>query len=203
MRYYYQDSFLTFSSFENNSWGDFIHHSRDYITQHVVSGKTLCGFGPISRLFVLSLIQVAKETKDPIQIVCSRNQVECEYLGGGYANHWTTEEFAQYIKENATQNLLLCRDHGGPWQSSKDSKQDFEQAMKNALKSFHSDIRSGFQFLHIDPCLFPNKPFNLRACIERTKLLIEKCLEYALQEEREISVEVGAEGHAVDVGEKK
>ena len=56
------------------------HHSKNQVSNFMNKGKTLCGFGPMSKLFVHALMQVAEETDDPIQIVCSRNQIESESL---------------------------------------------------------------------------------------------------------------------------
>ena len=74
--------------------------------------------------------------------------------------------------------------------------------MDNVLESFYVDIKSGFQFIHIDPCIFQDSKFDLKICIQRTTQLIKKCLVSAVREEREVFFEVGAEGHARDIGEK-
>ena len=165
-------------------------------------GKTLCGFAPISKLFIDALINVAKQTRDPIQVICSRNQIECQSLKGGYVNGWTTEKFAKYMALNASTNVYLCRDHGGPWQNSQDINKSFDLAMENALQSFYRDINSEFHFIHIDPSIFHEGIFELKAYIQRTKGLIDKCLEYTKKNSRRIFLEVGAEGNDSEIGKE-
>ena len=43
-------------------------------------------------------------------------------------------------------NIILCRDHGGPWQNDyeKNNKLNFHEAMESAKKSFAVDIKSRF-----------------------------------------------------------
>ena len=84
----------------------------------------------------------------------------------------------------------------------KRCKACFDDAMKIALQSLYVDINSGFQFIHIDPCIFQDSNFDLNNCIQRTTQLIEKCLEYADKRGKKVFFEVGAEGHASEVGEE-
>ena len=82
--------------------------------------NTFLGLGPMSLEIINSLDFFSKKHKKKIMLICSRNQVESEKLGGGYVNNWSTEEFSKYVHQNdKNQNIILCRDHGGPYQNEK------------------------------------------------------------------------------------
>ena len=115
---------------------------------------TLLGIGPMSKNCVDSTIRISNEYDLPIMIIASRRQIECKEFGGGYVNNWSTEEFSKYIEKNdRNQNIILCRDHGGPYQNENENKKkySFDEVMENAKKSFSVDIQSNFQIIHIDP----------------------------------------------------
>ena len=108
----------------------------------MVNTTSLC-IGPVSKNCVDAVLEVTDELNIPITLVFSRNQIETEKLGHGYVNNWTTEEFSKYISnKNSNQNIILARDHGGPWQndSEKNKKISYEEALNNAKKSLTSDI---------------------------------------------------------------
>jgi len=115
---------------------------------------TLLGIGPMSKNCVDVVIELVNSHKIPIMLIASRRQIESAELGGGYVNNWTTEEFSKYIEKNdKNQNIILCRDHGGPYQNENENKENlsFDEVMDNAKKSFSVDIQSNFQIIHIDP----------------------------------------------------
>ena len=78
--------------------------------------------GPMTKNVVDEVKYFNKNQKNFFGIIPSRRQIECERLGGGYVNNWTTEKFTKYVSEEA-----------------------------NGLESLESDIKSGITFLHIDP----------------------------------------------------
>ena len=115
---------------------------------------TLLGIGPMSKNCVDVVIELVNSHKIPIMLIASRRQIESAELGGGYVNNWTTEEFSKYIEKNdKNQNIILCRNHGGPYQNENENKENhsFDEVMDNAKKSFSVDIQSNFQIIHIDP----------------------------------------------------
>ena len=65
--------------------------------------------GPMSMNTINSINQFSKRYKKYITIVCSRNQIESEKLGGGYVNNFTTENFSKYIKKLDNKYLLIER----------------------------------------------------------------------------------------------
>ena len=116
--------------------------------------------GPMTKNVVDEVKYFNKNQKNFFGIIPSRRQIECERLGGGYVNNWTTEKFTKYVSEEA----LILRDHGGPDQGLEKD---------NGLESLESDIKSGITFLHIDPW---KSVSSFEAGVKRTKDLIEHCL---------------------------
>jgi len=138
---------------------------------------SLC-IGPVSKNCVDAVLEVTDELDVPITLVLSRNQIETEKLGHGYVNNWTTEEFSKYISnKNSNQNIILARDHGGPWQndSEKNKRMSYEEALDNAKKSFISDIDSGFEIFHIDPTIDLFSELSIDEKVERACELCKFC----------------------------
>jgi hypothetical protein len=118
----------------------------------------MLGVGPMSKRIVEETIKLANECKRPIALIPSRRQVECRKLGGGYAESWTTEDFALFVRKRDIGNFIyLSRDHSGPWQLSTRNKMgealSHREAMEEVKISLSVDIESGFDILHIDPSM--------------------------------------------------
>ena len=80
-------------------------------------------------------------------MIASRRQIGSEYINNGYVNNWSTREFSKYVRSiDKKKNIILARDHGGPWQGDKniEKKLDEKGTIKNALKSFFDDIDNNF-----------------------------------------------------------
>ena len=150
---------------------------------------TMLGVGPMSKACVDSAIQLSAECKLPLMLIASRRQIDSEQMGGGYVNNWSTEEFARYVNsfENV-ENLWLCRDHGGPWQSEneKNNGLSLEKAMESAKQSFEVDIASGFKVVHLDPSIDFEGNLNVEAALERLFELYEFCWAVAQKHKKEI-----------------
>ena len=100
----------------------------------LVYGKkcTLLGIGPMSKNCIDVVIELANKHDIPLMLIASRRQVESQELGGGYVNNWTTEEFAEYVHKNDVNgNIILCRDHGGPFQGNNEKEQKL--SLKNTI----------------------------------------------------------------------
>ena len=86
---------------------------------------TLLGVGPMSKNCVDVVIELVNTYDIPLMLIASRRQIESAELGGGYVNNWSTEEFSKYIEKNdKNQNIILCRDHGGPYQNENENKKN-------------------------------------------------------------------------------
>ena len=157
---------------------------------------TILGVGPMSKNCVDAVIEIVNEHSIPIILVASRSQIEAEELGGGYVNNWSTEKFSRYVfDKDQTGNVILARDHGGPWQnySEVEQKLSFRQAMESAKKSFEVDIKSGFEIIHIDPSIDIFETPDIDEVLERIYELYDFCFSVAKKNNTKISFEIGTE----------
>ena len=119
---------------------------------------TLLGAGPMSKFSVDAIVELSNFYNLPIAMIPSRRQIECGELGGGYVENWSTEEFAEYVRTNDKGgNVLLSRDHCGPWQLEQVNKNGLPNTLEEEMKlvkiSIEADIKSGFDLIHLDPSL--------------------------------------------------
>jgi tagatose-1,6-bisphosphate aldolase non-catalytic subunit AgaZ/GatZ len=127
--------------------------------QKLISRRiTLLGAGPMSKFSVDAIIELSNFYDLPIAMIPSRRQIECKELGGGYVENWSTEEFAKYVRLNDKGgNVLLSRDHCGPWQLEQLNKDGSHNTLKDEMDlvkiSIEADVRSGFDLIHLDPSL--------------------------------------------------
>lgn len=157
---------------------------------------TLLGVGPMSLNCIDAAIELANEYESPILLIASRRQIDSEEFGGGYVNNWTTQEFARHVIYNDQKSkVLLARDHGGPWQSTKevDDNLSLRRAMDSAKLSFLRDLEAGFQVLHIDPSVDIHSTPNVDEILDRVFDLYEYCWSQAKRLGREVIFEVGTE----------
>ena len=157
---------------------------------------TLLGVGPMSKNCVDASIELADEYKSPLMLIASRRQIDSEQFGGGYVENWTTKNFAEYVSnKDKNQNIILARDHGGPWQNELEKKQkmNLSDAMQSAKDSFQSDIDSGFHMLHIDPSIDINSDPNIDQVLDRVFELYDFCWSYAKKKNKDIIFEIGTE----------
>lgn len=157
---------------------------------------TLLGVGPMSKNCVNASIELAEQYKTPLMLIASRRQVDSEQFGGGYVENWTTRQFADYvINKDVNRNVILARDHGGPWQNELErfQKMNLVDAMRSAKDSYKADIDAGFQILHIDPSVDIHSKPDIDQILERIYELYEFCWSYAQQKNRDIIFEIGTE----------
>ncbi len=159
--------------------------------------KTLLGIGPMSKNCVDASIQLSGEYKIPLMLIASRRQIDSEEFGGGYVNNWNTKTFSEYVKKNdKSKNIILCRDHGGPWQNNLEISQNFNlrKAMESAKRSYTADIDNNLKVIHIDASISKSeKKVSPKNILERTFELYEYCYAYAKKKKKEIVFEVGTE----------
>ena len=139
------------------------------------------------------VIDLANNYDVQLMLIASRRQIESAELGNGYVNNWSTEEFSKYVAEkDIKNNVILCRDHGGPYQNENEIKQNlsFEKIMENTKKSFRTDIESGFKIIHIDPSYDSSSELTLDEMLSRIFELYEYCFSVSKEFQNEIFVEV-------------
>jgi tagatose-1,6-bisphosphate aldolase non-catalytic subunit AgaZ/GatZ len=157
---------------------------------------TLLGVGPMSLNCVDAAIELANEYEAPLLLIASRRQIDSEEFGGGYVNNWTTQEFAKYVIDNDQKGkIFLARDHGGPWQSTKEIADNLSlrRAMDSAKLSYLRDLEAGFQVLHIDPSVDIHCTPNVDEILDRVFDLYDYCWTHAQRLGREVIFEVGTE----------
>lgn len=158
--------------------------------------STLLGVGPMSRRCVDAAIELATDHNTLIMLIASRRQIDCEAFGGGYVNRWTTRAFGHYVAEHDKRGrVLLCRDHGGPWQNTLEIEHNLglKKAIESAKASFLADIEAGFDILHIDTSIDPHGSVDVDAALERLFELYEFCWSQARRLGRDIAFEIGTE----------
>lgn len=166
---------------------------KDYLYKHRC---TLLGVGPMSINCVDAAVELANEYNIPLMLIASRRQIDSKQFNGGYVNNWTTSEFANYVRnKDKSGNIILCRDHGGPWQNNEEKKKNMSLnlAMKSAKESYKADIDAGFEILHIDPSIDIHRTPTQNELLERLFELYEYCWGYALDSGKEIIFEIGTE----------
>jgi hypothetical protein len=165
---------------------------------------TLLGVGPMSFACVQAAIELSNEHDVPIMLIASRRQIECAELGGGYVEGWTTEAFATFVRErDKGGKILLCRDHGGPWQGNNETDPPIspDEAMARAKISYAADIAAGFSVIHVDPSIDPfNSPVRTDLVLERLFELYSFCWETACKAGAPNVFEVGTEEQAPMAG---
>ena len=157
---------------------------------------TLLCVGPMSKNCVDATIELADQYKTPLMLIASRRQIDSEQFGGGYVENWTTKKFADYVRsKDINQNIILARDHGGPWQNELEKSQNMnlKDAMQSAKDSYRADIDAGFHMLHIDPSVDIHSQPNADQVLERVYELYDFCWSYAQQKDQDIIFEIGTE----------
>ena len=143
---------------------------------------TLLGVGPVSESVLEAALAVSKRRGFPPIFIASRNQVDASRFGGGYLLGGLDQAgFVALIRAKQERigyqgPLYICRDHGGPWQRDEELKARLPvgEAMELARISLEEDLRSGFNYLHIDPTKCPF-PFSQEQLADWTLQLIAHC----------------------------
>ena len=165
------------------------------------NSETLLCLGPMSFNSFTAICNSSKNSKYPLTVIASRNQIESSDLGGGYVNNWSSESFSTYASD-CKANIILARDHGGPYQSSLSysSFNDDNDSLNDALKSLKNDIDHGFEFIHLDPSKYTKSQITLDGMISSLIEMYGVCDEYSKSQGKNIYYEIGGEGHGSTVG---
>ena len=167
------------------------------IRQWLASGRRIVGVGPMSPNCMEAIYSYSHDKECIIELIASRRQIECKKFGGGYVNNWSTEEFGTHISKMKAKypksRVVVCRDHGGPWQGYHEESIPFPEAMARAKASFEADILSGFDLLHIDPSIDGDREFELSRALLAACELLSHCSAFAASHGRKILFEIGTE----------
>lgn len=159
-------------------------------------------FGVTSRNAVDAVLALARRHRRRLMLIASRAQVEGERFGGGYVEGWDTVRLVNYVRErDPGGNVIVCRDHGGPWQHAVEAGSPEPEAMASSLRSLREDIAAGVEILHIDTSRDHSGPASLESAICRLIALYRECHEYARTMGRHVLYEIGFEEQSADIGE--
>ena len=157
---------------------------------------TLLCIGPMSKNCVDATIELADQYNSPLMLIASRRQIDSEQFGGGYVENWSTKQFSDYVRsKDINKNIILARDHGGPWQNEleKNKNMNLKDAMQSAKDSYRADIDAGFHMLHIDPSIDIHSQPTADQILERVYELYDFSWSYAQQKGKDIIFEIGTE----------
>lgn len=116
---------------------------RDHLRRTSFLGhKTMMAVGVTSKNTVDAVLEIANILRIPFQLAATRKQVDCEHLGGGYANGWNTRQFASYVKERDKHDMILLTRDRSDAHALPDNM--------NKPQSYATDIEAGFDVLHLD-----------------------------------------------------
>ena len=159
--------------------------------------KTFLGLGPMSLEVINSFNYFSKKYKKKIMLICSRNQIESEKLGGGYVNNFSTLEFANFVKKKKNNLLIMSRDHCGPFKRDNKERSSLVKEVDDCKISLLDDILNDFKILHVDTSQCGNAKYEI------AHELISFCNAEAKKYNKKIFFEFGAEDHGVLTNFKK
>ena len=156
------------------------------LEQFIKTKGTILALNPLSKELVDVIIEYANKNRFPIMITASRRQIDSKTFGGGYVQGWNSKKLVDYIKKRDKGNyIVICRDHGGPWQNEKEKYLSLKEALISAKRSFIEDINAGYEFIHIDM----SKDRSLKA--EKNMFnLYRECLKHANRIKKDIEFEI-------------
>jgi hypothetical protein len=160
--------------------------------------STQIGIGVVSLNTVDATVELAQEHDVSLMLIASRRQVDAGELGGGYVAGLTPEALTARVRAgDGRDRVVVCRDHGGPWQGAGGYAATPAQAMDEAMVSFTADLDAGFDLLHIDTSPSPpDDPGGPGAARPRLLELYDACWRAAQERGRTVAFEVGDEEQA-------
>lgn len=152
------------------------------------------GMGPMSKEIVDILLDYTKEKQEPLMVIASRNQVDAD---SGYVMH--TAQLARQLHNRNKQNLLLCRDHCGPYFLDSEKSLTLSQAMDATKKTIATDIENGFDLIHIDTSRIDEKPYDAAAELIEFALGLNPNIMFEFGTEENVGVAAALEKYRKDV----
>jgi len=135
------------------------------------------GFGPMSPEAIKAICTYTYDTKRPLMIIASRNQIDAD---SGYV--MTTPELRQLLDTQPTEYVWMCRDHCGPYFLDTEKGLDLKTAVEATKKTIAYDIEQGFDLIHIDT-----------SRVDNTYGIAEELFEFAVNLNPNIRFEFGTE----------
>jgi hypothetical protein len=139
-------------------------------------GKFKLGFGPMSLDIINLLVEYSLVYDYKFMIIASRNQVDFE---SSYV--CSTETLSRLASRS--NNILLCRDHCGPYFKDSDIELNYSQIINKCKQTILTDIQQGFKLIHVDVSRVQNNAFDLAT----------ELIDYAVNLNPNILIEFGSE----------
>ncbi|MDQ1294077.1 MAG: hypothetical protein QG608_1960 [Actinomycetota bacterium] len=159
------------------------------------------GVGPMSVNCVDAVIETASRNRTRIMLIPSRRQIESGPLRG-YVGGWDTADLVDYVRRrDPEKRVLICRDHGGPWQHPSEISMDETAAMSSCLRSFIQDLDSSFDLLHIDTSVEGSVSAEAGTALDRLISLYGQTHAYATAHGHEVLFEIGFEDQSADTND--
>jgi len=138
--------------------------------------KYKIGYGPMSKEVISLLNEYSLLNDYPIMIICSRNQIDFE---SSYVTN--TDTISSLVKSNP--NLLLCRDHCGPYFKDSDNGLNLKDAIDKCKQTIDADIYNKFDLIHVDVSRVEDNQLEVA----------DELIQYALSKNTDILFEFGSE----------
>jgi hypothetical protein len=154
------------------------------------------GIGPMSPEIIDLVVDYANEKQRELMIIASRNQVECDALGGGYVT--TTELLSDRVRQRDKDGVVLvCRDHSGPFLRKEEQNLSLNEAMDLTKQSIKADIECGFDLLHIDTSACPD-PYEAATELFTYAKSFNSGIMFEFGSEENVGIAVGATKYEQD-----
>lgn len=132
----------------------------------------------MSKPIIDIIVDYTNEKQRPLMLIASRNQIDER---SGYV--MTTKELAQHVSDKKTDNILICRDHCGPYFYDNEKNLSITEAIDATKRTIACDIENGFDLIHIDTSRVSENPYQVA----------EELIKFALDLNPNIILEFGSE----------
>jgi len=143
--------------------------------------RSLLCVGCVSPVAIDATLRAAQATGTMAILVASRNQIETPDVAPGYAQPFAQLPLMKVVSDMVRSTgvwvpVLVCRDHGGPWQryDERSANLDVAAALERAKRSLVDDVSAGFRYLHIDMSTAHPRA-GMRNLVDITADLIRLC----------------------------
>ena len=151
------------------------------------------GFGPMSLIVNEILARYARDNKQPLMIIASRNQIDS---AGGYV--MTTTELLNQLNPLRSNFLMLCRDHCGPYFLDIEKSLSLRDAVEATKKTIAADIENNFDLIHIDTSRCDDQ-YRIADELFEFCLKLNPNLKFEFGTEENIGVGASVEKYKIDV----
>lgn len=133
------------------------------------------------------LADYTKDKQRPLMLIASRNQVDAD---SGYV--MTTAQLAHKLDSKHADQLLVCRDHCGPYFLDAEKNLSIGQAIEATKKTIANDIANGFKLIHIDTSRVEQDPYGVAETLINFCCSLNKDIWFEFGTEENIGVAAGA-----------